>query len=242
MTFRSLTILSAIIFILFACQKSEDNTTDKPAASLGHKVEVINVVQANAYTYLEVKEDSKEFWMAIAKSTSIEDGAILYFTRALEMKNFKSEDLDRTFETIYFVQEVSDKPISMPHGISSKPVMKRKSSKKDPSISIDPVSGGITIKELYANRESYNDKNVKIKGKVTKFNASIMGKNWVHIQDGTEYDNNFDLTITTQAKVKVGNLVTFEGTISLNKDFGAGYSYEIIMEDAHLLDDKSVIL
>ena len=242
MTYKFFTTLSVMVLMFFACQKNEDNTSEMPATSNGHKVEVIDVVQANSYTYLEVKEDSKEYWMAITKSTSIEEGAILYFSRALEMKNFKSEDLDRIFETIYFVQDISDKPINTPQSMSTKSVMKRKTAQKDVSISIEPVSGGITIEELYENHESYSDKQVKIKGKVIKFNASIMGKNWVHIQDGTEHDNNYDLTITTQAKVKVGEIVVFEGVISLDKDFGAGYSYKIIMEEAQLLNDKSVVL
>jgi hypothetical protein len=240
MILRLITTISVIIIIL-ACQKNEETDSDNNEASFGHKVEVINIVQANSYTYLEVKEESKEYWIATAKTTSIEKGGIFYFTRALEMKNFKSEDLNRTFETIYFIQELSDKPIIPSHDMVPKSVMKRKSSKKDPKISIEPISGGITIAELYSNRESYVDNQVKVNGQVTKFNASIMGKNWVHIQDGTEYNNYYDLTITTQAKVKVGDLVVFEGIISLNKDFGAGYTYEIILEEAQLLEDSVVL-
>ena len=73
---------------------------------------------------------------------------------------------------------------------------------------------------------------MKIKGQVTKFSPNIMGKNWVHIQDGTNDSGNYDLTVTTNDVVKVGDVVTFEGTIVLKKDFGAGYFYEVIMEDA----------
>ncbi|MCK5191648.1 MAG: hypothetical protein KAR12_16510, partial [Methylococcales bacterium] len=61
-------------------------------------------------------------------------------------------------------------------------------------------------------------------------------------QDGTEHGEKYDLTITTQAKVKVGDVVVFEGVISVNKDFGSGYSYEIIMEEAQLLDNDPVVL
>ena len=242
MKFRLFTSMFVLIIMVIACQKSEETKVDKPISSMGHEVKILEVVQANSYTYLEVKEGDKEYWMAIAKSTSIEEGSILYYTQALVMKNFKSEDLDRTFETIYFVQDISDKPIEVPHGMPAKSVMKRKSSTKDESISIETISGGITIEELYRNSVSYADKQVKIKGKVTKFNPSIMGKNWVHIQDGTEHGGKYDLTITTQTKVKVGDVIVFEGVISLNKDFGSGYSYEIIMEAAQLLDDKSMAL
>jgi hypothetical protein len=69
-----------------------------------------------------------------------------------------------------------------------------------------------------------------------------MGKNWVHIQDGTEYNGQYDLTITTQEKVNVGDVVVFEGIISLNKDFGFGYAYDILMENAKVLENESVVL
>ena len=82
-------------------------------------------------------------------------------------------------------------------------------------LNIDPAEGGISIATLFANRETYKDKTVKIKGQVTKINMSIMGKNWIHIQDGTDDDGNFDLTITTSQVAEVGNVVTFEGKITL---------------------------
>jgi hypothetical protein len=156
---------------------------------------------------------------------------------ALEMKNFESKDLERTFETIYFVENLSDQPITAPHGMNmmSQSVEKRKSSARDESIDVKPAAGGITISELAKNVSSYSNKNIIIRGQVTKFNPSIMGKNWVHIQDGTSEGDVYDLTVTTNEKVKIGEIVTFEGKIALNKDFGAGYSYAIIMEEARIL-------
>ena len=59
-----------------------------------------------------------------------------------------------------------------------------------------------------------------------------MGKNWIHIQDGTEFEDGFDLTVTTSGTATMGEIVTFEGKISLDKDFGYGYSYAVLMEDA----------
>ena len=99
-------------------------------------------------------------------------------------------------------------------------------------ISIAPAEGGISIGELFSNKDSYAGKTVIIKGQVTKFSASIMKRNWVHLQDGTSGDGEHDLTITTQDVVAVGDVVTFEGTITLDKDFGAGYKYAVIMEEA----------
>jgi hypothetical protein len=61
-----------------------------------------------------------------------------------------------------------------------------------------------------------------------------MNKNWVHLQDGTRDGDNWDLAITTQDIVKTGDIVVFEGVVALNKDFGAGYVYDVILEDAKL--------
>jgi hypothetical protein len=206
-------------------------------ATSSHKVVVDEVIQATSYTYLNVDEDGESYWIAIAKR-EVEKGETLYYSNSLEMKDFESKELDRTFETILFVQDISNEPIPVVHGMPKVSTNDRKISKKDESISIEPLVDGVTVKELSEKREEFEGKIVKIRGQVTKFNPSIMGKNWVHIQDGTNHQNIHDLTITTDDIVKIGDVVTFEGTIFLNKDFGAGYSYEIIMEKAQIQDSE----
>jgi len=99
------------------------------------------------------------------------------------------------------------------------------------NVKVESCNGCITISGLLADRKSYSGKVIKIKGIVTKYNPSIMGKNWVHIQDGSEFQGEFDLTITTDKEVAVGQTVTFEGKIVLDKDFGYGYFYKELMED-----------
>ena len=98
-------------------------------------------------------------------------------------------------------------------------------------VNVEPCADCITIDKLLEGKKSYEGKVIKVKGQVTKYNGGIMGKNWVHIQDGTETRDGFDLTVTTNATVSVGEIVTFEGKIALDKDFGYGYSYKIIMEE-----------
>ncbi len=99
------------------------------------------------------------------------------------------------------------------------------------NVAVEPCEGCITIAKLLADKKSFSGKTIKIKGQVTKFNPSIMGKNWVHIQDGTEFEGGFDLTITTDIQVSVGETKTFEGKIVLDKDFGYGYLYNVLMEE-----------
>jgi hypothetical protein len=104
------------------------------------------------------------------------------------------------------------------------------------SVTITPCEGCIKIADLIANKKSYAGKTIKVSGVVTKYNAEIMGKNWVHIQDGSESNGQFDLTITTSQKVVVDENVTFEGIIALDKDFGYGYVYGILMEEGKVVN------
>jgi hypothetical protein len=99
------------------------------------------------------------------------------------------------------------------------------------NINIEACEDCVRIADLIKNKKSYSSKTVRVKGMVTKINPEIMDKNWVHIQDGTEYKEGFDLTVTTLADVQVGDVVIFEGRIELDKDFGYGYFYSILMED-----------
>ncbi len=99
-------------------------------------------------------------------------------------------------------------------------------------LSVIPIEGSIKLSELFAEPKKYEGKVILVTGKCVKINAMIMDRNWIHIQDGSGDD--LDLTITTTDKVTIDAIVSFEGTIALNKDFGAGYKYDIIMEQAIL--------
>jgi hypothetical protein len=102
-------------------------------------------------------------------------------------------------------------------------------------IKIEPCADCITIGRLVADKKSFSGKKIRVKGVVTKVNEAIMDKNWIHIQDGTEAEGAFDLTVTSTQAVSVGDTVTFEGKIALDKDFGYGYFYNIIMEEGELI-------
>ena len=102
-------------------------------------------------------------------------------------------------------------------------------------IKVEPAEGGITIADLYSKKDSYAGKTVKIRGEVVKYNAEIMGKNWIHLQDGTNSNGSFDIAVTTSDVAKVGDVVTVEGSVTLKKDFGAGYFYEVIIENGKLI-------
>ena len=91
---------------------------------------------------------------------------------------------------------------------------------------------GKTVQEVYQDKAKLNGKRVTLRGKVVKYSEAIMGKNWIHLRDGTGKEPANDLTLTTQTTAKVGDTVLVEGTVTLDKDLGAGYKYDVIIEDA----------
>lgn len=234
MRFKLLTMFVGLILILASCKSEADKKADENLDPNTHRVKVEEVLQTKAYTYLRVTEDDTENWLAISQR-KIETGEILYYKTGLEMKNFESKDLGRTFETIYFVDAITDKPITKPTMAMPKSPYGKKEIPRKEGISISPVKGGVSIEEVFSKRDSYEGQSIIVSGEVVKFNKQIMGRNWVHIQDGTGDEKNYDLAITTNDMVKVGDTVTFKGKVSLNKDFGAGYYYEVIIEQANLV-------
>lgn len=239
MKLTSITVSILTILSLASCrpreqaaQKEQTQPVQPQGASVGvHAGVVQEVVQATAYTYLRVKEQDNDLWIAITKR-EMNVGETVYFGDGLEMRNFTSKDLQRTFETIYFVSELHGGAQPSAHGMSAPATHQGKPTTEKLELSIERPEGGISIGELFANRESYADKTVLVRGQVTKINRAIMDRNWVHLQDGTSDAGNYDLTITTTEEATPGEVATFEGTIVLNKDFGSGYAYDVLMEDA----------
>jgi len=91
-----------------------------------------------------------------------------------------------------------------------------------------------TVSEIYEKAGKLDKKTVVVRGKVVKVSKAIMGKNWVHLRDGSgdpgKGTNN--LVVTTQDVPKVGDVVTAKGILYKDKDFGAGYKYKVIVEEA----------
>jgi hypothetical protein len=241
-------LIMALLVLAVSCVR-KNNQSEQAAVENENVVEVAEVVQASGYTYLKVKENSDEKWMAVSKQ-DVQTGDVLYYDEALQMTNFHSKDLDRTFDVIYFVNQVSKTPI-LKHpaaamhgmgGMTDNPHSGKIETGKKSSISLEKSNNELTLAQIFENRKQYSGKEIEIRGIVVKVNKEIMGKNWVHIQDGTDSNGKFDLTITTNDMAEVNDEVIFKGKITLNKDFGSGYSYEVIMEDAVLINKATVDL
>lgn len=225
--FKRFLVLLIIIVSVAACSKSEEPKTSaaKPQTKAAHEVTVKEVIDVTEYTYLKVAEGDKEYWMACPKA-EIKVGEVLTYNQAMEMKQFESKELKKTFESIFFVDKLDSK---LGVGAMNQPM---KPTIAQENVQVEKAAGGITLAQLFANPSEYANQTVTIKGKVVKMNSGIMGKNWLHIQDGTKSGSDFDLTVTTIDNAGKDQIVTVTGKIVLNKDFGYGYSYKVLMEDA----------
>jgi hypothetical protein len=98
---------------------------------------------------------------------------------------------------------------------------------------IAKADGGKTVAEVFAEKDALAGKPVTVRGKVVKVNGGIMGKNWLHVRDGSGAEGTNDLTVTTAGELPApGAIVVVTGPVTLNKDYGMGYKYDVIVEDA----------
>lgn len=230
----------ALIVISTSCVKNKNGQQLANQMPTGEKAfEVKEVVQTSSYTYLKVDENFAERWVAVTRMEAAK-GEKYYYDEALPMNNFHSKELDRDFEIIYFINKVSTSPMSAQAKMTEMPSSHSGKAKapKSSSIKLEKTSDEITVAQVFEKRADFANKEIEIRGIVVKVTKEVMGKNWIHIQDGTTHDGSFDLTITTQDLPNKGDEATFKGTIILDKDFGAGYFYDVIMEDAKMVKSQ----
>ena len=213
-------------------QTNQDST--KLTSGDVHAIVVNEILPTARYVYLNVTEGSEKYWIATLKQP-VTIGGKYYYSGGLLQRNFKSTEYDRFFEKVYLVSNLVAEDHGNNTGDSEQRATWKTSSTPTVSKSSDETvkSGLITIAELVNNSKRYEGKTVKISGKCVKINANIMNRNWIHLKDGSGDD--FDLVITSDQYVQVGTDITISGTVVLNKDFGAGYRYDIILENGTLL-------
>jgi len=181
-----------------------------------------------------VKDSFGEKWVAVSRQ-DIKPDEVYYFDNALQMNGFNSKELNRTFDVIYFVSNISKTPLEGGN-MGGMPAHSGKlNAEKSGSVTLEKADNEITLSELFSGKTVYAGKEIEIRGIVVKVNEGIMDRNWIHIQDGTGTPEGFDLTVTTQDLPAENDEVTFKGVVSIDKDFGSGYFYDVILENAVLV-------
>jgi hypothetical protein len=207
---------------------------------------VIETMNSGGYSYMKLrggKDGREDVWVAAAEF-AVTTGERVSVSLDMPMEHFKSKTLNRDFPMLYFVSNVAreGEPLAGARGPAAGPAApismmgshQSAAAATTPVERIPPAPGGLTIADIWAQRKALAGKPVVVRGKVVKVNNGIMDRNWLHVQDGsgTAADRTNDLTITTAAEVKLGDIVTLSGVLAIGKDFGAGYAYDAILEGA----------
>ena len=224
------------------------------------KGKVAERIDAAPYSYLRLTTQQGEIWAAVPQS-NVTAGVEVTVEGPMPMDGWESKTLNRKFDRLVFgtlkgqarlAQPGSKAPGAapaqpgMPPGMPPGPppgmAAQHAAAATGPadvgSVKVEKAAGADarTVLEIHSQRAQLKEKKVAVRGKVVKFTAGIMGRNWVHLRDGTgaQDKGNNDLTVTTGDTAAVGEVVVAKGVVRIDKDFGAGYAYPVIVEDAKL--------
>jgi hypothetical protein len=216
-----------------ATPPTSGDTTDSQPAKPQLTGTVVETMDSGGYTYVQLDAGSEgRVWVA-GPSTNVEVGDTVDIASGMLMQEFVSKTLNRTFENIYFANAL--RVAGEGSGSAAAPKSAGEVASEPPEkIEVEKVEGGLTVAEIFEKADALAGQEVLLRGQVVKFNGGIMGRNWLHVRDGTGAAGTNDLTVTTDGTANVGDVVVIRGKLATNKDFGAGYSYPVIVEDASL--------
>lgn len=227
-------------FLAFAGTQAWSFGTSMPnpePEAIAHTATVVETMSSAGYTYIRVDEKGNTFWIALPE-TQVNVGEKISFYEQMLMENFTSRTLNRTFDRILFVEAIN-KGTKLPTQSKANPSPNKNSPAKhtepQKTNALESPVGQYTIKEIFDKKDELSGKVIEVKGKISKISKLIMARNWVHIEDGTgtkAEKNNKIIFRSTQDGIAVGDEVVAKGVLYLNKDFGAGYFYSVIVEDA----------
>lgn len=187
---------------------------------------VVSTTNVASYTYVEVDTGDGIVWAA-GPRTEVKVGDRVFIPDGSPMPDFYSKSLDRRFEVIYFATAIKVHEAG--------PATGGDTAGGDVDLTgIERADGGMTVGELRAQKAGLAGKQVVLRGKIVKYNAGIMGRTWIHVRDGTaDAEGNGDVTVTTPSTdASLGDVVLVRGVVALDKDFGYGYQYDVMIEDA----------
>lgn len=213
-----------------AAEKASD-----PKEAMNMSGKVIETMNAGGYTYMLLEMGGEKKWVAVPPC-EVKVGEEVKVMPGMEMGRFTSKALNRTFDNIIFSGGL------IPVGEKAKAEEAKKAAhasipqpaKVDLSnIKVEKAAGenAYTVAELYGKAADLDKKPVVLKGVVVKVSKGIMGKNWLHLRDGSGDAETNDIVVTSQDLAETGETVTVKGTLYKDKDFGAGYFFKVIVEE-----------
>jgi hypothetical protein len=232
--------MKLLLAICLAVTFTFAHAADKPAAPVvGETVkgEVLETMDAAGFTYMRLKTGNGEVWTAV-RATPVKVGTQVTVENGMTMKNFESKTLKRSFPSIVLGDLAGT--AKSPHGgsMAGPHATGAAAAPEVPDVKVPKATGANarTVAEVNTKSAELKDKPAVVRGKVVKYNGGIMGKNWIHLRDGSgaAADGSNDLLVTTAEPAKVGDIVNAEGVVRTDKNFGSGYAYKVLIEDAKL--------
>lgn len=226
-TFGAVALLTTIH--LTPVHAAATNTTAAAAAAGNFTGKVVETMDAATYTYALIDTGAAKAWIA-APQFIVKTGDTLAVADAMPMNDYRSKTLNRTFDVVYFSGNVrvNGKPGIAPAAAAATPAAPKAANLAN----IPRAPNGQTVAEILTDKNKFAGQPIAIRARVVKYNAQILGKNWLHLRDGSGGEGTNDLTVTTNAEVKVGDLVLVTGKLTTDRDFGSGYTYAAIVENA----------
>jgi hypothetical protein len=203
---------------------------------------VLEVKDVDAYTYMRLKTRDGETWAAVNKSP-VKVGAEVTILDAAVMANFESKALKKTFDTIVFGTLGTPAPAPAagaghPGGDLAQLHAGVAKAPEGADVKVAKAKGADarTVAEIVGKKAELKDKPVTVSGKVVKFTSGVMGKNWIHLRDGSgsAADSSNDILVTTLDETQIGAVVVAKGIVRTDVDLGSGYSYKVLVADAKL--------
>ena len=238
---RRSNLLLAVTFLILGCNRKEAPVP--PAAAIPPPQAmavpegnpnlqgiVQETIPAPPYTYLRIKTAAGEVWAGVPATTQAK-GALVTVVNPIMMENFESPSLHRTFAQLYLGTLAGAAPVS-PASFAPGGAAPAAPVAADEKVAKAAGADACTIAELYARKQALHDQPVTVRGKIVKYNEGILGKTWIHLRDGSGQGAENDITVTTRDRAALGEVVTARGVLRLNKDFGSGYAFAAIVEDA----------
>lgn len=245
-----------VVLALCGVAVSAAHAAEKPAPGAaaqggGLAGKVVETVNAASYTYVQIDTGTKKVWVA-APQFAVKVGDKVAVAEGMPMNNYHSKTLNRTFDVVYFSGSATVNGAAPAPAMGGGAPMKASGElpKGHPPLTgagapaattgpdlknIKRADGGQTVAEIVTGKAKFGGKPIAVRGRVVKYNGGILGKNWLHLRDGSGAEGTNDLTVTTMATPKVGDLVLVTGTLKLDRDFGGGYKYALIVEDAKVV-------
>jgi hypothetical protein len=197
---------------------------------------VLEQLPASPYVYLHLKTSRGDLWAAVPE-TVVEVGSTVTVASPALMTAFESKTLNRTFDEIYFGTLASDAAAMGASGGNPHAGVAAAAAVEIGKVEKASGADARTVAELWAQKANLEGKTVTLRGVVVKANNGVMGRNWLHLQDGSgaAADGSNDITVTSMDRAAKGETVLIRGTVRTSKDFGAGYTYPVIIEDAKIV-------